>query len=75
MDSSTRVLKLNADMVDGYHWTSFARWYGDASTDSTTNDITATSTADFFAKIHATSGLFNSRFGAMRGSWWYVGNT
>lgn len=65
----------NADTVDGLHWTSFARWYGDASTDSTTSDVTSTSTADFFAKIHATSGLFSSRFGAMRGSWWYGGNT
>lgn len=65
----------DSDKLDGLHWTSFGRWYGDASTDSTAKDVASTSTADFFAKIHATSGLFNSRFGAMRGSWWYAGNT
>jgi hypothetical protein len=65
----------NADTVDNLHATSFAIWRGDASTDSTATDTSSTSTADFFAKINATSGLFNSRFGAMRGSWWYDGNT
>lgn len=65
----------NADTVDNLHATSFAIWRGDASTDSTATDTSSTSTADFFAKINATSGLFNSRFGAMRGSWQYVGNT
>lgn len=65
----------NADTLDSLNSTSFAIWRGDANTDSTTSDVASTSTADFFAKIHATSGLFSSRFGAMRGSWWYVGNT
>ena len=65
----------NADKVDGYSSESFAIWRGDANTDSTISDVTSTSTSDFFEKINATSKLFNSRFGAMRGSYYYMGNT
>lgn len=66
----------NADTVDGLHWTSFARSYGGLiSTDPTGTDTSSTSTQDFLNRLHNTSGLFNSVFGFMRGSWYYAGNT
>lgn len=54
----------------------YARWYGSSiNTDASVSDVTSTSTADFLNKLHSTSGIFGSGFGAFRGSWWYVGNT
>lgn len=65
----------NADTLDSLHSTSFGIWRGVITTEPTASDVTSTSTADFLSRLHTTGGLFNSAFSAMRGSWWYVGNT
>lgn len=66
----------NADTLDGRQGTSYGiMWGGMATnTDPGADDTTSTSITDFLTRLNY-SGIFGSRFGAMRGSWYYVGNT
>ena len=65
----------NADTVDGLHATSFAIAYNmNCNTDAEADDTTISDTATFLSILQSRSSVFNSTFGAIRGSWWYVGN-
>lgn len=73
--STTLNTNLNADLLDGLHWNSFARYYSSSfNTDPTAKDVTSTSITDFLTRLNY-SGLFNNGLGACRGSWYYAGNT
>lgn len=66
----------NADTLDGRQGTSYGIMWGgmNTATDPGADDTTSTSITDFLTRLNY-SGIFGSRFGAMRGSWYYVGNT
>lgn len=66
----------NADTLDGRQGTSYGIMWGgmNTDTDKEADDTTSTSITDFLTRLNY-SGIFGSRFGAMRGSWYYVGNT
>ena len=72
--STTKVENLNADLLDGYHESSFAIWRGTIQTDAEADDTTYTSTPSFLSMLHSRSSVFNTCFSAFRGSWYYVGN-
>lgn len=66
----------NADTLDGRQGTSYGIMWGgmNTATDPGADDTTSTSITDFLTRLNY-SGIFGSRFGAMRGSWYHVGNT
>ena len=65
----------NADTLDGRQGTSYAiAWGMSVNTDKEADDTTSTSITDFLTRLNY-SGIFGNTFGAMRGSWYYVGNT
>ena len=66
----------NADTLDGRQGTSYGIMWGgmNTDTDKEADDTTSTSITDFLTRLNY-SGIFGSKFGAMRGSWYYVGNT
>ena len=65
----------NADTLDGRQGTSYAiAWGMNVNTDKEADDTTSTSITDFLTRLNY-SGIFGNTFGAMRGSWYYVGNT
>lgn len=66
----------NADTLDGRQGTSYGIMWGGmgTNTDPGADDTTSTSITDFLTRLNY-SGIFGSRFGVMRGSWYYVGNT
>lgn len=72
--STTLNTNLNADMLDGYHASSFAIWRGQVQTDAEADDTTYTSTPSFLSMLHNRSSVFSTCFSAFRGSWYYVGN-
>ena len=66
---------LDADLLDGRQGTSYAiAWGMSVNTDKEEDDTTSTSITDFLTRLNY-SGIFGNTFGAMRGSWYYVGNT
>lgn len=72
--STTLNTNLNADMLDGYHASSFAIWRGQVQTDAEADDTTYTSTPSFLSMLHNRSSVFSTCFSAFRGYWYYVGN-
>ena len=62
--------------MDGRQGTSYGIMWGgmNTDTDKEADDTTSTSITDFLTRLNY-SGIFGSKFGAMRGSWYYVGNT
>ena len=49
-------------------------WKGIHHTDQTYSDAASTSITEFFDRINV-GGLFSTNFSAMRGTWWFDGNT
>ena len=49
-------------------------WKGIHNTDQTISDAWSTSITEFFDRINV-GGLFSTNFSAMRGTWYYAGNT